>query len=1250
MVATATFIEEAAALSAAQTLHNVDNRTETEKRKANHSAPKDWEKFCVQVVGGGPLPPPTGGETTATGDGVSGNQQPSNNGSTGVFPVVLGKKIRIRQLPQEWSAHDIKVLCGQYGGVASVLADGPGRFVVAFSDEVTAKTASEALAGLQVPNKIGCSTLACEVIPAERAHNNQAGADEAYDPERPAEDAADEGMPLLVYADELLQANGEPGLDDREIYLQDLPLEDYTEQQLLEWLDSFGHSDRVVFLKNPETKELTGQGYVRFRGHAEAAGLIAAFPVDDDEGNVQGSWSLSERLVRSFSLRPRAAICEQISQKLKTLGAELGCSTLVLAGDGRDRIAALAAVGLGAGPLHFAAWPRARLQSRADDLQGRLKQLLEEVNTGIAEYAKQDVAQPALPRGPCVVVRGLPDSWTEHQVRLVFALFGGVSDVRFIRGQGNKRAAYVSLKNPENIVKAIEQLHGTQVGDGDLIEECVVQCERFNGEGSGSIVSKGPVKRAIFIDDLSMVKRPDIPAGDHDREVFLSCLPVHDCSEEQIKGWLEGFGIVEDVQLLRDSRTGEFNGKGYVRFKTHREANACVEAQASVGEAEEGDVVASWSESERAGQRAGSVYGLDVHTAFAGPSGRVLASILVNSKMKELWMFSELHQPKDQGIPKPEGKQLHFITICDDQQYEELRGVLGSVLSAFHDKVAKRLKEANETRHRDRDAAREKPRAKETRSAGNAAQSPQREQQQQQQGPPPWQGPEGGRPPHQPWQGPPPYGWYDWHGQFPPPDRVGGPGGGPGFRPPFPPGPYPPDWRGPPPGAPPAGPPPPGWAGMPPDWRGPAPPPNVQQPRSTERSRSGGRGGSGGRRRRRASSGDSYRGRRKRRLSHAQLPERDEEGPSTAEADRRDADGDQQPVQEREAVSDSKLQNQIVRGEQLVRDGKTAHEQGQTEKAYEKYCRGLQYLLDVMPKLGEDKPKAQALRLRINGYLDEAEKLKQQLDAAEEGGSSGAADAASRVKAAVGDALVQHRVDRGEALIREGQQLEDESSFEEAYEKYCRGLQYLLEVMPKLAEDSPRVADLRAKISGYLEQAETLKERLESQDADSVGQAVPGGEASCNHEEVGENVRHVVFPPPPLPPRLSPEGGRDPATGQGSRSRHRQRRGSHHGSCGGAHGARHPRSAEGGLVAKHRDRTRSRSRRRHKGRDSGGMVLRPGPKGLGHDRPHKLSLLPGPAKSDRAPATRPKAVTSAGPPGSSRSGGMRRRAGGRHGR
>jgi len=378
------------------------------------------------------------------------------------------------------------------------------------------------------------------------------------------------------------------------------------------------------------------------------------------------------------------------------------------------------------------------------------------------------------------------------------------------------------------------------------------------------------------------------------------------------------------------------------------------------------------------------------------------------------------------------------------------------------------------------------------------------------------------------------------------------------------------------------------------------------------------------------------------------VPERDEgeEGPSAAEADRRDAEGDQQqPAQEREAVSDPALQNRIVRGEQLVRDGKAAHEQGQTEKAYEKYCRGLQYLLDVIPKLGEDKPRAQALRLRINGYLDEAEKLKQQLDAAEEGGSSGAADAASRVKAAVGDALVQHRVDRGEALIREGQQLEDERSFEEAYEKYCRGLQYLLEVMPKLAEDSPRVADLRAKISGYLEQAETLKERLESQDADSAGQAVPGGEASCNYEEGGENLRHGVLPPPPLPPRLSPEGGRDAATGQGSRSRHRRR--GLHGSSGGGHSGRHPRGAEAGPMAKHRDRSRSRSRRRHKGKDGGGMVLRPGPKGLGHDRPHKLSLLPGPAKSDRAPATRPKAVTSAGPPVSSRSGGMRRRLGGR---
>ncbi|CAK0827807.1 unnamed protein product, partial [Prorocentrum cordatum] len=98
----------------------------------------------------------------------------------------------------------------------------------------------------------------------------------------------DGGPPIVLYVDELQLATGEPGPEDTEIYLRDLPLEDYTEQQLREWLDDFGTVTRFVAIRDTSTKELTGRAYVRFGTSEEATGLIAAFPqVADDEGNVK---------------------------------------------------------------------------------------------------------------------------------------------------------------------------------------------------------------------------------------------------------------------------------------------------------------------------------------------------------------------------------------------------------------------------------------------------------------------------------------------------------------------------------------------------------------------------------------------------------------------------------------------------------------------------------------------------------------------------------------------------------------------------------------------------------------------------------------------------------------------------------------------------------------------------------------------------------------------------------------------------
>jgi len=216
---------------------------------------------------------------------------------------------------------------------------------------------------------------------------------------------------------------------------------------------------------------------------------------------------------------------------------------------------------------------------------------------------------------------------------------------------------------------------------------------------------------------------------------------------------------------------------------------------------------------------------------------------------------------------------------------------------------------------------------------------------------------------------------------------------------------------------------------------------------------------------------------------------------------------------------------QIEKGEAMVRDAKALVGQlGPVKKAYEKYCRGLQSLLDVMPKLPENDPSAADLRMRVDGYLEEAERLKTRLDNegsrgagtggggerevralrgagrdGEPGNSKGKAEGASRDSSATkadagtrddkkasgvwaqadegGGALVQ-RLERGEALIQGGREAEDANLLDEAYEKYCRGLQLVLEAMPQLPNDHPKVASLKQKVSSYLERAERLKERL----------------------------------------------------------------------------------------------------------------------------------------------------------------------------
>eukprot|EP00927_Polykrikos_kofoidii_P034513 TRINITY_DN29274_c0_g1_i1.p1 TRINITY_DN29274_c0_g1~~TRINITY_DN29274_c0_g1_i1.p1 ORF type:complete len:1422 (-),score=291.29 TRINITY_DN29274_c0_g1_i1:126-4391(-) len=1226
IVAIASFTDRAAAKQAAKTLHGVDNRTEAEKRQCEHRLPAGDETFHVQLL---------------SDDAVANNSPATAREAKGApWPVAAGqasKVLRLADLPPEWTAQDIQELCSQYGPVDSVFPNGPGGFLVTFREVETATSASTALAGLQLQTESGAfSTLQCELVSEDVAADASDAALLAAPTTDTAGDEADEdadqlrvrlhegGTPLVFYVDELQLSQGEPGVDDKEIFLRDLPLEDYTETQLRQWLDDFGSVNEVIFLKDPATKELSGRGYVRFASHEEAAGLIAAFPqTADDDGNVKGSWSLSERILRGTAGPYQADVVGFLGGRLRPLQQDLRCAALLMACDGREGPPELQELELQAGPLHFVCSRHHRMGT-AEALSKYLGEILtselESPGAAAAALAAESATSGATPnrrpsqRGnsknaptptkqePCIVVRGFPDSWQAHQVKMTFAIFGGVSSVRFVQ-DARARIAQVRLKIPENMQKAVDQLNNTQVGDGELIEECTILCRVSGVPGA----TAAPVsQRSIFVDELAMTARPDVKPGERDREVFLQNLPVRDCTEDQIRAWLEGFGQVDDVYLLKEpGPTLVLTGKGYVKFSTHDAAAACIEAQSSVADAEEGDVIAHWSESERALQRLESVYGNDVHKAF---TQRLLDHVKKTTKVNTLVMFSGNSKPKDPESPKPEATQLHFVVAdCTDAQFADVRNGISKLLVFFHRSTSKTsttspfaLGKKTPSKAADAEKADATPRPapatnrrENTEKDASATPTPPQPSAQ----PSVHRGLRSEAPPAAPAAPPPP-----GSGQSP---QHGGPADWQGY------------WQGrgmPLPGAPPRGP----WGAHPAEaaWQA----------------------GFG--------KGASAPGHPWSFPAHPWHGCQGQPPPGPAPTQPAASQGGTDRVEDDQ---DSSVQSKIEKGEALVKEAKKLVEsKGDTKKAYEKYCRGLQSLLGVMSKLPEDDRSAADLRVRVDGYLEEAERLKGRIDGEAKLGSSttpgsagsrtprgdrergeekgpaggdrpsnvhagkkdGKAEESAEKKARSEGGPFQARLDRGHELIDEGKIAEEKGLPEEAYQKFCRGLQYILEVLPQLGED-PQVAPLRVKVSSYLERAEKLKEKLESMGAKGPEKPRLPQEPS---KRPGANDRSDRG--------SATSGARDER--ERARSRDRQRN---------KHRSRSRSRRHGGHGRSERHRSRSRSRGGASRKESGrsGSDAKPHRSG-GSGPPAKAPGFGDLASEPQVEATRPKAVGSARPP------------------
>jgi len=694
--ALARFQSADAARDAVQTLHGTDLRTAAEKRAANFQAPKESERFWLRVAS-------DAGAAAASAAGGSAVAAPAATAlAPGASPASLKppagtpagdatsrKRIKpngvyLAPLPPSWAETDVKLLASPYGTVEvvkmEVLSNGQKGAFIDYQKESNASAARGGLDGLSLMG----ARMRCMM-------------QEEPEPPKPLQH-------FLIYLDELSMPSrpeAEPRLDDRELFLAEIPRTARTEESAGAWVSSFGDVEEVFLLRDAALKP-TGKAYARFRSYAEALKALGAIRAAATDGSPQAAWSEAERALRgargAYGLEVTRRLAGEGGARLQEIRQATGISSLVLrtADDAPSAVLGNSkATGSTAGQrVHFVL--QAERASQADECRALLSADLTKIHEAYAREVRGSL-----------VLRGFPASWSEKGFKFVFAPFGGLSSVALEEekpsasaGEASSavRLAYVKLRNESAIEKAVSNLHQTKVGDGDLVEECVVACHRWYLRAWAD----GSFHVPVFIDQLAMNRRPlEAGPGPEDRELFVQNLPLQDMNRQQLQEYFEGFGEVEDLHLITNIFTSEPTGEGYVRFKQHRDAQRCIEALTpnSPHEAEPMDLAGSWSESERALQRKSNSYRFNLVAELVGADGSGLERLKTDAKLKGLWVLAESLQQKDRCAPPPTGRQLHFVGRVQEESHmrlfhEQLERALEETHTKITDRIEKRRRKA----------------------------------------------------------------------------------------------------------------------------------------------------------------------------------------------------------------------------------------------------------------------------------------------------------------------------------------------------------------------------------------------------------------------------------------------------------------------------------------------------------------------------------------------------------------------------
>lgn len=668
--AVAIFENPLEAASAVEKLHGTDLRTPAEKKAVNDAPPKDSERFWLQP----PSDTPARASAPAA-KGVMGSAYSAVNPEASAAPRKRLKLngVFLSPLPASWAESDVQQLASPYGTVCAIRMEKVGSkhqgACIDYQKEAAAAAALKGLDGLRCMDANLRCLMQEEEEPAKSTYQFEAYIDELHMPARP---------------------DIEPRLDNCELYLQGLPKAARSEEGVHSLLSKYGELEEILLIKG-SLKAQSGKAYVRFQHHAQAANALTGLKGATGADDLQVKWSESERVllgtagpygldVLSRLLGPGGSRLQEICKQSGAVSVTLHCEEKEMAlarnnpkGNSLGRY------------VRFTV--KCEAQTQANECWALLAQQLR-----LAHEASVREVQGSL------VVRGFAASWADKGLRFVFAPFGGLASLALedekLAEEGSEdtkvvRLAYVQLRNASAMSKAVSNLHRTKVGDGDLLEECEVRCHHWHQRGW----SNNTFYVSIFIDQLMLTKRPQkIQPNPTDREVFVRNLPLADMKEEQVREYFDGFGHVEDLNLLHDDFSNELTGEAYVRFKSHEDARNCIEALPPDTEAEATDLAGSWSESERVLQRRKNCYGFGIIMDLVGADGSGLKVLAEQSKFQSLWLMSESLKLKDHTAPPRNGKQLHFVGRCHEEPHrQEFKELLERKFEEIHSRIAHRI-------------------------------------------------------------------------------------------------------------------------------------------------------------------------------------------------------------------------------------------------------------------------------------------------------------------------------------------------------------------------------------------------------------------------------------------------------------------------------------------------------------------------------------------------------------------------------